>query len=530
MYDNFPYSNFHDLNVDWIINRIKQLLNEWLTYQTNINNSFEDFKTYVNNRLDEQDTEIQKFLETIAPELFQQYVYEWLNDHPEATTTVQDGSISERKFTNELKIKSVENCTIPQIFINGDAEGEDITESLNMALADENSVVVKVPSGTYYVSDTIVVPDDKTLEFEGDYHDPNIKPTVLIPTHGNFSMIQLNSKSGLTGGLFSLGRQENVKAVLLDCHNKGIEQSFIKNSKIIGGRESDGILSQTGVHVECDDLTETTTEIGYLMLCFFDAYIDNVGYAYHFHRQRAEGTTTGVWLTNNDIYGYIRHCTRYVFYDMASGGYANNSSVIGAILQAGSLISGEAQHPGINLKGNDILVSGKCWDFSGVRNYPAVYLESTATKCFVLRDATVVDYGLENNVITQNISINSLVRTNSFKKVNVSLMQTAIDNNYISNLTNKSYRIGDVIYINLKFKIASNIPQYQGIFNIDEDAFDDPYQTQIYKESDCLNYGGVFIPQANPHGIYTLVAMNASNTWMHLRCTVFSNRINTFTL
>lgn len=50
----WPYSNFHDLNLDWVLQTVKNLATEWAQVQRDWENeqqAFEDFKTYVNNRL-----------------------------------------------------------------------------------------------------------------------------------------------------------------------------------------------------------------------------------------------------------------------------------------------------------------------------------------------------------------------------------------------------------------------------------------------------------------------------------------------
>ena len=53
---------------------------------------------------------LQEILEKIGggevdPEAIEQAVYDWLDEHPEATTTVEDGAISYAKLNNTLKTK-----------------------------------------------------------------------------------------------------------------------------------------------------------------------------------------------------------------------------------------------------------------------------------------------------------------------------------------------------------------------------------------------------------------------------------------
>lgn len=59
-------------------------------------------------------------------------VSDWLNDHPEATTTVQDGSLTEAKFSNALKIKAIKDYVTPEMFgAVGDGTTDDSTSFIS---------------------------------------------------------------------------------------------------------------------------------------------------------------------------------------------------------------------------------------------------------------------------------------------------------------------------------------------------------------------------------------------------------------
>lgn len=497
-------------------------------------------------------------------DLVQDVINNWLYAHPEATTTIKDGSVTESKIannsvnedklSNELQTKLSTFATkndidlywkkvngLEKLILDGLQENTDISNLINDAFNMDNIQIVEVPSGNYLIDSTIDIPDGKTLILQGDYNNASITPTTLSPTKNDLTLIKFGSKSHLEGGVFELGIYENIICCFLDCHNKTIERTTIKKTKINGGRETSGnhIYSQKAIYIECDYAEEETfTKYGYMVFCEFDIYIDSVGYAYHFHRITSPSSASGgVWLTENNIFGYIRHCTRYIWYDFNSNEYANNDSIIGATLQAGSLYTGEPNYPGINIWGFGIIITGKLWDFTAPHNNPAVYFESGAQTNLVTRRCNIKDYAFENNTTTTNITLVSLSRATGFRKLTVSLYsdENFNANDYISNFSNQSYRIGDVIYLHLKFKINQTIPKNSSdapaiLFTINEDAFLDDYVFPIEKAEDGTGFGKVRIKANSPHLALAATQITSSSAWVQINGTILSNRITTFTL
>lgn len=106
----FPYTNFHDLNLDWIIRVLKTMSEKFP----------EDFKTLtdeINRKMDiaknegaegdlltsngDGTTSWKPFDEAVT-NIVVDTVNEWLENHPEATTTVMDGAITPAKLDTEL--------------------------------------------------------------------------------------------------------------------------------------------------------------------------------------------------------------------------------------------------------------------------------------------------------------------------------------------------------------------------------------------------------------------------------------------
>ncbi len=78
---------------------------------------------------------------------------EWLNNHPEATTTVQDGSIEEQKINAEFLPWIKNNYVTPQMY---GAKGDGITDDTEAIQAAINSnECVFFPKGTYLITKTI---------------------------------------------------------------------------------------------------------------------------------------------------------------------------------------------------------------------------------------------------------------------------------------------------------------------------------------------------------------------------------------
>lgn len=82
-------------------------------------------------------------------------VYNWLNEHPEATTTVEDGSLTELKFTNDLKLKVIKEYVTPQMY---GAKGDGVTDDTSaIQTALEIGATVYFPKGDYLITDTLRV-------------------------------------------------------------------------------------------------------------------------------------------------------------------------------------------------------------------------------------------------------------------------------------------------------------------------------------------------------------------------------------
>ena len=70
------------------------------------------------------------------PAVIEQAVTDWLNDHPEATTTVEDGSITEAKLAADVLAELGEIDSLKEAIVQLDGEVNDYTEMSVTQTAD----------------------------------------------------------------------------------------------------------------------------------------------------------------------------------------------------------------------------------------------------------------------------------------------------------------------------------------------------------------------------------------------------------
>lgn len=113
-----------------VINGFRGTEKEWLDSLEGVDGK--DGNDYILTDKDKHD---------IANNFSKDYMEEWLNEHPEATTTVQDGSLTPAKF---------KGCLTPQMFYeDGDIDDSDAIQRMFNAATDGTKIVF--PRGTYKV-------------------------------------------------------------------------------------------------------------------------------------------------------------------------------------------------------------------------------------------------------------------------------------------------------------------------------------------------------------------------------------------
>ena len=126
---------------------------------------------------------------------------EWLTYHPEATTTVQDGSITENKINSSF-LKKIENSYItPEMF---GAVGDGVTDdhvAINAALNNSEGKCVYFSNKTYIIADSIKLTknsiiNDGVIKYTGNDYAIILAPPAPPP----------GESTSIDGAYYSLGK------------------------------------------------------------------------------------------------------------------------------------------------------------------------------------------------------------------------------------------------------------------------------------------------------------------------------------
>lgn len=145
-------------------------------------------------------------------------VTNWLNAHPEATTTVQDDSLTYKKF-----VKGTLGYVTPEMFgAVGDGVSDD-TNAINISLRSGFSV--HFCNKTYLISDTIKIPSNTKLRL----FNSEVKSTREIPI---FSIASNSNSVFIDGGFLNGNNVSNVGIEInKNCSNISINNVTIYNIK-----------------------------------------------------------------------------------------------------------------------------------------------------------------------------------------------------------------------------------------------------------------------------------------------------------
>lgn len=213
-------------------------------------------------------------------------VNNWLDEHPEATTTVQNGSLDELKFTDEAKTKIVKEYVTPEMF---GAVGDGVTDDTNAVQEClNNSNKFKILVGNYKITNSIIITgnDIKVLGTNSRINYNGTDSAIIISSL-NDSVLEL-------GLIYSQGNGIEIKSTsdnewsqytdihfrLIDCVEKAIyfntTAGWTNEIRIYDGKINRG---KFGIHADAHNRNVIN-----------NITIQNVG---------IEGVKTGFYLANN---------------------------------------------------------------------------------------------------------------------------------------------------------------------------------------------------------------------------------------
>ena len=119
-------------------------------------------------------------------------INDWLEEHPEATTTVEDGAITEAKLSDELKIKTIKDYVTPEMF---GAVGDGVTDdtqafaSMFSYCATYGANVIKGLSSANYVVRRLTLPRINNLDV--DFCGATITNKNSVNDNSEYSFIKM---------------------------------------------------------------------------------------------------------------------------------------------------------------------------------------------------------------------------------------------------------------------------------------------------------------------------------------------------
>lgn len=395
-FNEYPYTDMHELNADWILKEVGEL---------------------------------HKRVDDFSPEM-QEYVNKWLEEHPEATTTVLDNSITFNKLTNELKTYVIPSFDISTMTIN------DIIDVIN------SYNIVRL-SGTTTIDLPIIIEHPITILCD------NVE--IIQRVWGNPGIIILSSNVNIYGNIKIVNDVINRTAITRGYYN-------IVDAKA----NSSGILIGNGTANEYSNISiESVFVYNFIAgVTSISKTIDNFNIRYLY----IENVDFGLFGA-----GYINTIIDYVkFKDIAS--YINSVDPSHAIYLTGgdetdlskNVVINYIEGNGCKSKYTDAVISVKSTkDFKclggSVQNVAALASVLNSTGYIENITANNCSQGISSQLANTNFTFRNLILNNISK-------DTA---SYINYFTTKSTVILDAC----EFNVIDNIEEYTAYNYISDSSY-----------------------------------------------------------
>ena len=204
--ENFPYSNFHDLNLDWIVKIVKDFFDE---YSKKYEDVYEEIKEKMTS-----DEEIQNAIE------------EYIEQHP--IVNIPDYSIEIKKF-----VIGILGYVLPEMFgATGDGDTDDTEAFTEMfTFCEENTCNVYIPKGSYNISENIFADSKIDVKVNEEAEFPN--KTIFYKTENKFNLSQLEYMGNLDEANISSNYSRYNEAICYDSKRNVIYSAYYQYEEAV---------------------------------------------------------------------------------------------------------------------------------------------------------------------------------------------------------------------------------------------------------------------------------------------------------
>lgn len=269
MYHNYPYTDFHEANMDWFLNKFKSLLTEWEDMKVefdNLQEAFEALQAYVNDYFDNLDVqeEINNKLEAMAADgslgvvldpYVKTYTEGWLAEH----ITQETGYVLDDTLTIQGAAADAEAVGLKAFLFRGEISTLGITDLTQCKgpgyyrFKTSDIPNINVPAGVTQAGFILAMPNTSTSRWQllisntaqyFRYNADNV-PATWRPLPTTDSTLSVSGKSADAGAVNTRALLNRGNIILAgytdlnDCIDTGYYSWYTDNIESIANMPPD---------------------------------------------------------------------------------------------------------------------------------------------------------------------------------------------------------------------------------------------------------------------------------------------------